>query len=210
MSETLRWKKIRAGVYHATSPWGLYTIDGSGYGRNRWTVTYPDSDYGMVDALAEAKAWAQQDADGRVQRRPAHATKKTSLKKTPARERAEELFLRFGTWHPSERSRNYARGGTEDGVSVYDVEWRAKDERWNVRMPTESDNPWGPEDTFWTLLKKAEAGEDPIFVLRGEVVGVGHDGEPLIQHIGVVKRVTSQDLMSSDLRWKGLPRSTSA
>jgi hypothetical protein len=51
----LRWKKIAAGVYHATSPWGLYVIDGNNYGRNRWTVTYPDSDYGMADALAEAK-----------------------------------------------------------------------------------------------------------------------------------------------------------
>lgn len=59
---TLRWKKIKAGVYHATSPWGLYVIDGNNYGRNRWTVTYPDGDYGMADALAEAKAWAETDA----------------------------------------------------------------------------------------------------------------------------------------------------
>ena len=66
--EPLRWKKVRAGVYHATSPWGLYTIDGSGYGRNRWTVTYPGADYGMVDSLGEAKAWAQQDANSRVRR----------------------------------------------------------------------------------------------------------------------------------------------
>jgi hypothetical protein len=70
MSEKLRWKKVRAGVYHATSPWGLYTIDGNNYGRNRWTVTYPGSDYAMGDALAEAKLWAQQDADTRTQRSP--------------------------------------------------------------------------------------------------------------------------------------------
>jgi hypothetical protein len=204
----LSWKKVTAGVYHATSPWGLYTIDGSGYGRNRWTVTYPGGDYGMVDALAEAKAWAQQDADDRAQRKPSHAAKKKKLTSPP--KRREELFVRFGTWHPSERSRNYARGGSEDGVSVYDVMWRPKDGRWDVRMPSESDNPWGPEDTFWTLIKKAEAGEDPIFVVRGDVVGVGHDGEPLIQHIAVVKPVTVQDLMSSDLRWRGLDRSASA
>jgi hypothetical protein len=62
----LCWQKVKAGIYHATSPWGLYTIDGSGYGRNRWTVTYPDGDYGMVDALAEVKAWADQDAAQRA------------------------------------------------------------------------------------------------------------------------------------------------
>jgi hypothetical protein len=61
----LRWKKIGKGVYHAESPWGLYTIDGNNAGRNRWTVTYPDGDYGMVDALAEAKGWAEIDAEER-------------------------------------------------------------------------------------------------------------------------------------------------
>jgi hypothetical protein len=59
----LHWKKISAGVYHATSPWGLYTIDGNNYGRNRWTVTYPSGDYGMADALSEAKLWAASDAE---------------------------------------------------------------------------------------------------------------------------------------------------
>ncbi len=193
----LRWKKITAGVYHATSPWGLYTIDGNNYGRNRWTVTYPSGDYGMADALAEAKLWAETDAAERAKRAVTHATKKKSAP-------TEERFLRFGTWHPSERSRNYASGGNEDGVSVYDVVWRPKEKRWNVRMPPESDNPWGPEDTFWTLVKKAETGEDPIFVLRGDVVGVGHDGEPLIRGIVIEKKITAKDLMSSDLRWKGL------
>lgn len=63
---TLRWKKITAGVYHATSPWGLYTIDGNNYGRNRWTVTYSSGDYGMADTLAEAKLWAETDAADRT------------------------------------------------------------------------------------------------------------------------------------------------
>lgn len=68
MNAVLSWKKVKAGVYHATSSWGLYTIDGNNYGQNRWTVTYPDGDYGMVDALTEAKAWAKQDAEERARR----------------------------------------------------------------------------------------------------------------------------------------------
>lgn len=64
----LRWKKVKAGVYAATSPWGLYSIDGNNYGRNRWTVTYPDGDYGMVDSLGEAKAWAESHAAERATR----------------------------------------------------------------------------------------------------------------------------------------------
>jgi hypothetical protein len=70
----LAWKKIKAGVYHATSPWGLYTIDGTdSYGSNPWTVTYPDDDYGMTDTLGEAKAWAESDAEDRSKKTPVHA-----------------------------------------------------------------------------------------------------------------------------------------
>ncbi len=64
----LSWKKVRAGVYAATSQWGLYSVDGNNYGRLRWTVTYPDGDFGMADSLGEAKAWAAVDADQRERR----------------------------------------------------------------------------------------------------------------------------------------------
>ena len=73
-------------------------------------------------------------------------------------------------------------------------------------MPSDedSDNPWGPEDTFWRLVKDAEKTPEPMFILRGDVVGVGHDGEPLIQHIEIFRRITLRDIMSSDLRWAGV------
>ena len=129
---------------------------------------------------------------------PKHHARMKAPKKSAA-----ELFVRFGTWHPSERSRNYARGGNEDGVSVYDVVWNERAKRWNVKMPPESDNPWGPEDTFWKLLKEAETGADPIFIVRGDVVGVGHDGEPLIRHINVLHKIAARDVMSTDLSWQG-------
>lgn len=127
--------------------------------------------------------------------------------KTPAKSKrppADEIFVRFGEWHPSETSRNYALGGSEDGVSVYDVVWNARAKRWNVKMPPESDNPWGPADTFWTLLKEAETGADPIFIVRGDVWGVGHDGEPLLRNIKIERKITARDVMSTDLDWQGL------
>lgn len=65
---TLSWKKVRAGVYAAPSALGLYSIDGNNAGRNRWTVTYPDNDYGMTDSLSEAKAWAKSHASARTHR----------------------------------------------------------------------------------------------------------------------------------------------
>jgi hypothetical protein len=52
-------------------------------------VTYPDNDYGMVDSLAEAKAWAEQDAEQRTRRgTAAHATKKMPVGRRSARHHA--------------------------------------------------------------------------------------------------------------------------
>jgi DNA topoisomerase IB len=48
-------------ILTADTPVGRYTIDGNNAGRNKWTVVYPDGDYGMVDSQAEAIAWAEGD-----------------------------------------------------------------------------------------------------------------------------------------------------
>jgi hypothetical protein len=79
---TLRWKKIKAGIYHATSPWGLYTIDGNKYAhRKRWMVTYPDDYWALFGTLAEAKLWAENDAETRARRTTAssHSTNKCPI-----------------------------------------------------------------------------------------------------------------------------------
>lgn len=54
----LKWKRKSKGVYTAESELGQFVIDGNNYGRNRWTLLYPDNDVAMVDALIEAKLWA--------------------------------------------------------------------------------------------------------------------------------------------------------
>lgn len=69
-------------VYRADSPIGTYEIDGNNPGRNHWTIIYPSKrpdwgeppDYGMVDTLAEAKAWAEMDLESRVGKQAALVT----------------------------------------------------------------------------------------------------------------------------------------
>lgn len=63
IGDRLTWTKIGKSSYQATTPRGLYAIDGNGAGRMKWTVTYPDGDYGFTDSLGEAKAWADVHAD---------------------------------------------------------------------------------------------------------------------------------------------------
>lgn len=62
VSSQAQWTRDDLGVYHRQTPYGEQTIDGSNAGRNRWTITYlAAEDYGMVDTLKEAKAWANDD-----------------------------------------------------------------------------------------------------------------------------------------------------
>jgi hypothetical protein len=99
----LKWKKVRAGVYSATSPWGLYSIDGGGAGRNRWTVTYPDGDYGMVDALAEAKAWAEQHAETQQSKR-GHSTRRLLQ---PNADGTWQVWIHYATGAEPRRTSRY-------------------------------------------------------------------------------------------------------
>lgn len=61
--DALTWSRQRndlgqlVRVYDSTV--GVYTIDGNGAGRMRWTVTYPDGESGFTDTLREAVAWAE-------------------------------------------------------------------------------------------------------------------------------------------------------
>jgi lysophospholipase L1-like esterase len=105
-SDGLHWLKKERGVYQASSSRGTYTIDGNNRGRNRWTVTYPNGDYGMADSLREAQAWAEQDLTERSSKdlkglRGVPA-KKSDLRKmfAQALKASEGDRRNQGTWEP--------------------------------------------------------------------------------------------------------------
>lgn len=86
-------------------------------------------------------------------------------------------YLRIGEWdrtNPRPRSRNYATGEIEVGLSVYDLD--------------EVGNPIAPPDSEWAEddLRDRIKSADPKFIVTGQLVGIGHDGEPLLSDIVVV------------------------
>lgn len=82
-------------------------------------------------------------------------------------------YLRIGAWHPSEQSRNYATGDIEAGVSVYDLDGQGR--------PIAPDGEWAEDD-----LRDRLASDEPKWLVEGDLVGEGHDGEPLLQNIRIV------------------------
>jgi hypothetical protein len=105
------------------------------------------------------------------------------------------LYLRFGDWPHDGRSKNNITGGKEDGVSVYDVDHKGNpmdpDPHFD-RDPDEFDGYLN--DTHQEMHDRAGKAEkdryhgedDPssrAHLVRGEVVGFGHDSEPLLNKV---------------------------
>lgn len=94
---------------------------------------------------------------------------------TAKRDPARPVYLRIGTWNPNYPiSHNYATGDIESGLSAYDL----KDDGQPV-VPEESE--WAETDMLERLRST-----DPKFLVQGDYVGEGHDGEPLLGNPVVV------------------------
>jgi len=96
-----------------------------------------------------------------------------------------DLYLRFGNIPGDERSYDNRNDRREDGVSVYDCE----------RDATDDDAPVGVDEAYYPkgsmlqtafLLMARQA-----YLVTGEQVGTGADGEPLLRDVDVVATLTS-------------------
>jgi 2'-5' RNA ligase/ADP-ribose pyrophosphatase YjhB (NUDIX family) len=118
------------------------------------------------------------------------------------------VYLRFGDWPHDERSFSPAGGYHEDGVSVYDLDREGDpsidhgfnrghehDEHCDENCYLHEDNPGNdPREEMQGRRTRAERarhyGSDEQsgvgHLVRGEMTGVGYDGEPLLKN---VKRV---------------------
>lgn len=85
--------------------------------------------------------------------------------------RVDDIYIRFGALPKGGKSRNWASGKYEDGVSVY----RA---RYNVSTGTYQ--AWGalPGAEIAHLMRGSK-----IWLVTGDKVGTGSDGEPLLSNI---------------------------
>lgn len=101
----------------------------------------------------------------------------------------QRLFIRFGEWSEDEVSRVTWRGlhiKDEIGVSVYNAAYI--DDKYLICFPCPH-----TDSTIDTLSTMLEYGvNDGVFVVTGDVVGVGMDGEPLLKNVKLVKDISDQ------------------
>lgn len=120
----------------------------------------------------------------------------------------DPTYLRFGSWPKDERSRNNITGFPEEGVSVYDLDHRGepKDPDANFGRLHEHHEHCDPDcdldswnedygnDTLEEMRGRVHRAErtryngnenhsDTGHLVKGEMAGIGHDGEPLLKNV---------------------------
>lgn len=118
------------------------------------------------------------------------------------------IYLRFGQWPKNERSRNNITGHDEEGVSVYDLNhhgepmdpdagmdrYHEHDESCEPDCDMDSWNSDYGNDTGEEMRGRVQRAEknrrngydregETGHLVKGDMVGIGHDGEPLLQNV---------------------------
>lgn len=94
------------------------------------------------------------------------------------------LFIRFGELPQSGKSRNHLTEQDEAGVSVYEAVER-KDGRIQVLLPRLD---------YSACVSLSGCIDRPAFIVHGEIVGYGSDGEPLLRDCRVVRAIAKEEL----------------
>jgi hypothetical protein len=107
------------------------------------------------------------------------------IKKDEKQGEQEQLYIRFGEIPSNEKSKIYCgeeEVGEEDGVSVYPAFELNGNVVVGLTLPI-------TRTTLYTQQHLLEYDNRPCYLVSGDYVGKGADGEPLIRNISIIKRL---------------------
>lgn len=105
-------------------------------------------------------------------------------------------YVRFGGWPTDERSRNWLfkdQVVRELGVSAYHAEFDIRTGRWELETVDEAATNGTMQSLFYDKQRE-------IFLVQGTELGeVGSDGEPLLHHLKVIKKLKPDEIAVSGM-----------
>lgn len=90
-------------------------------------------------------------------------------------------FLRFGKIPNTNKSQNYHTKKLENGISVYEYVYH--ENKYKIIFP---------HLTYSSCVSLSGCIDRPCYLVEGQLVGFGSDGEPLITDVQIIKEVTSE------------------
>ena len=88
------------------------------------------------------------------------------------------VYIRFGSIPENQKSKNHLSGNMEVGVSVYEAIYR--DGKYSLLLPS----PTGS-----SCVSLSGCLDRPAYLVEGEKIGVGSDGEILLKNCKIIKAI---------------------
>ena len=111
---------------------------------------------------------------------------------------ADLYYIRFGDFPKSGRSKNYATGEIEKGVSAYPAKWNVEKNRWEI-IETQLEE-FAALDSLTYDITQGQGR--PVYLVQGqELLSLGSDGEPMldINNVKIVKKLEPYEFFSKEL-----------
>jgi hypothetical protein len=111
---------------------------------------------------------------------------------------ADKYYIRFGDFPKSGRSKNYATGEIEKGVSAYPAKWNVEKNRWEIIEAQLEEFA-----ALYSFTDDITQGQGrPVYLVQGqELLSLGSDGEPMldINNVKIVKKLEPYEFFSKEL-----------
>lgn len=111
---------------------------------------------------------------------------------------ADKYYIRFGDFPKGGKSKNYATGEIERGVSAYPVKWNIEKNKWEI-----DESQLEEFSALHSLTYDIVEGKGrPVYLIHGqELNDLGSDGEPVldINNIKIVKTLEPYEFFSKEL-----------
>jgi hypothetical protein len=165
------------------------------YERLSWRDGMPSLHRAAFDARTGECVWQGQDSFAKptpeeMQTWQAHAALLVERWSGRLSDLAAVQYIRFGDLPKDGRSKNHVTGQLEHGVSVYCGRYNLDTGAIVFEERTSVHNPG-------TLVFVMER---PAYLVTGKYIGVGSDGEPLLQQVRIISRLSYDPIKGGFLR----------
>lgn len=111
---------------------------------------------------------------------------------------ADKYYIRFGDFPTGGKSKNWATGEMERGVSAYPVKWNVAKNKWEI-----DESQLEEFEALYSLTYDVASGNGrPIYLVYGQETNhLGSDGEPLlnVNNVKIVKKLEPYEFFSREI-----------
>lgn len=171
------WPTPKEGYWHIHAAASLPPdIDGKKYASKDAAISAAiDAGYRIADEQPKSASWAESGSVLLIHTETQQELEKILAKSRDKWSQATPCYVRYGDLPENGRSTNHADGSLEDGVSVF----------YGETLPSGEARPLPKrqEQIAGAFILRSR----PLYIVEGEEIGTGSDGEPLLKDCKIIR-----------------------